>query len=133
MFVSLGGGVSLGNMFNSVTDWDEPMGFILVFLIFDTLLYGFLAYYLDAVFPGQYGMAKPWYFFCTVNFNYYLVTILILDQSKLGKIVNSFTTGKLKFKPLNLFKGSRTETLIQGMLQLFCQIINFFEVHFQII
>ena len=86
MFVSaLGGGVSLGNMFNNVTDRDEPMGFILLILIFETVLYGVLAYYLDAVFPGQYGMAKPWYFFCTVNFNNYLVTILILDQSKLGK------------------------------------------------
>ncbi|GCB78036.1 hypothetical protein scyTo_0015753 [Scyliorhinus torazame] len=31
-------------------------------MLFDALLYGVLAWYLDAVFPGQYGIPSPWYF-----------------------------------------------------------------------
>lgn len=31
-------------------------------LVLDTVLYYFLAWYLEAVFPGKYGVAKPWYF-----------------------------------------------------------------------
>jgi len=32
-------------------------------LIFDTVLYLVLAWYIEAVFPGQYGVPKPVYFF----------------------------------------------------------------------
>ncbi|XP_066547830.1 retinal-specific phospholipid-transporting ATPase ABCA4 isoform X2 [Amia ocellicauda] len=31
-------------------------------LVFDAFLYGVLAWYLDNVFPGQYGIGRPWYF-----------------------------------------------------------------------
>ncbi|XP_041125605.1 retinal-specific phospholipid-transporting ATPase ABCA4 [Polyodon spathula] len=31
-------------------------------MVFDAFFYGALAWYLDNVFPGQYGIARPWYF-----------------------------------------------------------------------
>ncbi len=31
-------------------------------LLFDTVLYLVLAWYIEAVFPGKYGVAKPFYF-----------------------------------------------------------------------
>uniref|UniRef100_UPI001EAEF1AA retinal-specific phospholipid-transporting ATPase ABCA4-like n=1 Tax=Oncorhynchus gorbuscha TaxID=8017 RepID=UPI001EAEF1AA len=31
-------------------------------MMFDAVLYGFLAWYLDNVFPGQYGIGRPFYF-----------------------------------------------------------------------
>ncbi|XP_059504051.1 retinal-specific phospholipid-transporting ATPase ABCA4 isoform X3 [Stegostoma tigrinum] len=31
-------------------------------MLFDAILYGVLAWYLDAVFPGQHGIPSPWYF-----------------------------------------------------------------------
>ncbi|XP_071216858.1 retinal-specific phospholipid-transporting ATPase ABCA4-like isoform X1 [Salvelinus alpinus] len=31
-------------------------------MMFDSVLYGFLAWYLDNVFPGQYGIGRPFYF-----------------------------------------------------------------------
>uniref|UniRef100_A0A6Q2ZEB5 P-type phospholipid transporter n=1 Tax=Esox lucius TaxID=8010 RepID=A0A6Q2ZEB5_ESOLU len=31
-------------------------------MVFDAVLYGFLAWYLDNVFPGQYGIGRPFYF-----------------------------------------------------------------------
>ena len=38
------------------------MGTVLFVLLFDTLFYSLLAYYLDAIFPGKYGVAKHWSF-----------------------------------------------------------------------
>ncbi|XP_006874024.1 PREDICTED: ATP-binding cassette sub-family A member 3-like [Chrysochloris asiatica] len=35
---------------------------VLLLLLLDTFLYGLVAWYLESVFPGQYGTAKPWYF-----------------------------------------------------------------------
>ena len=37
-------------------------------LLIDAALYGLLAWYVEAVFPGQYGIARPWYFFVTKSY-----------------------------------------------------------------
>uniref|UniRef100_A0A8C3VW42 ABC-2 type transporter transmembrane domain-containing protein n=1 Tax=Catagonus wagneri TaxID=51154 RepID=A0A8C3VW42_9CETA len=42
---------------------------IMGMLLFDAFLYGLLAWYIDAVFPGKYGVPKPWYFFLQVSSN----------------------------------------------------------------
>uniref|UniRef100_A0A8D1I9J6 ABC-2 type transporter transmembrane domain-containing protein n=1 Tax=Sus scrofa TaxID=9823 RepID=A0A8D1I9J6_PIG len=42
---------------------------IMGMLLFDAFLYGLLAWYIDAVFPGKYGVPKPWYFFMQVSSN----------------------------------------------------------------
>ena len=84
-------------MFSSVTDRDEPMGWILLILIFETVLYGFLAYYLDAVFPGRYGMARPWYFLCKVNINNFAWFHLFPHHSKRGNGKN-FCNRKIKIQ-----------------------------------
>ncbi|KAM4552605.1 retinal-specific phospholipid-transporting ATPase ABCA4-like isoform 2-T2 [Odontesthes bonariensis] len=34
----------------------------IVMMVFDAVLYAFLAWYLDNVFPGQYGISRPFYF-----------------------------------------------------------------------
>ncbi|KAF0758973.1 ATP-binding cassette sub-family A member 3-like [Aphis craccivora] len=38
------------------------VGFILLMLVVECLFYGFLAWYMDSVMPGQFGVAKPFYF-----------------------------------------------------------------------
>ena len=35
---------------------------VCILLIFDTILYMTLTWYIEAVFPGKYGVAKPFYF-----------------------------------------------------------------------
>jgi hypothetical protein len=40
------------------------MGMIIV----DSILYGMIAWYVDAVFPGEYGVPKPWYFFVQLDY-----------------------------------------------------------------
>lgn len=31
-------------------------------MYFDAFLYGIMTWYIEAVFPGQYGIPRPWYF-----------------------------------------------------------------------
>lgn len=35
--------------------------------LLDAVLYGLVAWYVEAVFPGEYGVAKPWNFFLLVS------------------------------------------------------------------
>merc|ERR1719193_743736 len=34
-------------------------------LLLDAVFYGILTWYIEAVWPGEYGVPKPWYFFLT--------------------------------------------------------------------
>ena len=43
-------------------------------LIFNALFYSVLAWYLDAVFPGNHGIPRKWY--VMVTFNIFTLTIL---------------------------------------------------------
>lgn len=36
-------------------------------LLLDSVLYGLVAWYVEAIFPGEYGTPKPWYFFLMVS------------------------------------------------------------------
>ncbi|CAG9814922.1 unnamed protein product [Phaedon cochleariae] len=55
-----GDGVNFNNLWSGS---GMPFGGSLIMLAFDLLLYGFLAYYLDSVIPGEYGV-KQSPFFC---------------------------------------------------------------------
>jgi len=56
-----GEGVTLDNLWKGK---GIPFGGSLIMMAFDTVLYGFLAYYLDSVIPSEYGVKrKPWFCF----------------------------------------------------------------------
>lgn len=38
------------------------LGLVMVMLVVDTLIYGLITWYIEAVFPGDYGVPQPWYF-----------------------------------------------------------------------
>ncbi|KAM9392247.1 phospholipid-transporting ATPase ABCA3 [Pholidichthys leucotaenia] len=64
MFEGKGTGIQWTNLFDSVTvDDDFSMGQVMVLLLFDAVLYGLVAWYIEAVFPGEYGVPLPSYFF----------------------------------------------------------------------
>ena len=44
------------------------MGGAICMQLLDSLLYALLAWYVEAVWPGQYGVPKPWYFFLTKSY-----------------------------------------------------------------
>ncbi|RXM35459.1 Retinal-specific ATP-binding cassette transporter [Acipenser ruthenus] len=56
-------GLQWDNISTSPLEGDDFSFFCSVrMMVFDAFLYGSLAWYLDNVFPGQYGIARPWYF-----------------------------------------------------------------------
>uniref|UniRef100_A0A671YNB1 ATP binding cassette subfamily A member 3 n=1 Tax=Sparus aurata TaxID=8175 RepID=A0A671YNB1_SPAAU len=64
MFEGKGTGIQWSNLFDSVTvDDDFSMAQVLGLLLFDSMLYGLVAWYMEAVFPGEYGVPRPSYFF----------------------------------------------------------------------
>uniref|UniRef100_A0A3P9HLW0 ATP-binding cassette, sub-family A (ABC1), member 3b n=1 Tax=Oryzias latipes TaxID=8090 RepID=A0A3P9HLW0_ORYLA len=64
MFEGKGTGIQWSNLFDSVTvDDDFSLAQVLCLLLFDSVLYGLVAWYVEAVFPGEYGVPLPSYFF----------------------------------------------------------------------
>lgn len=67
-FCSSGTGIQWSNLCDSVTvDDDFSMAQVLSLLLFDAVLYGLVAWYMEAVFPGEYGVPLPSYFFLLVR------------------------------------------------------------------
>ncbi|XP_037671069.1 ATP-binding cassette sub-family A member 3-like [Choloepus didactylus] len=58
-----GTGLKWSNIFTSTLTDNFVFAYVLGMLLFDALLYGLVAWYTEAVFPGEYGMPKPWNFF----------------------------------------------------------------------
>ncbi|XP_017768274.1 PREDICTED: ATP-binding cassette sub-family A member 3 [Nicrophorus vespilloides] len=66
MFESTEEGLQWNNIWSSVTPDDTlVMGHIFVMLIIDSIIYFLIAIYVEAVFPGKYGVPKKWNFIFT--------------------------------------------------------------------
>uniref|UniRef100_H3AJR4 P-type phospholipid transporter n=1 Tax=Latimeria chalumnae TaxID=7897 RepID=H3AJR4_LATCH len=56
-------GVQWDNLFNNPHKDDSyNLTTSVCMMLFDTFLYGVMTWYIEAVFPGQYGIPRPWYF-----------------------------------------------------------------------
>ncbi|XP_075472553.1 retinal-specific phospholipid-transporting ATPase ABCA4 isoform X2 [Ascaphus truei] len=56
-------GLQWGNIRKSPVEGDEYSFLFSIFMmLFDAFLYWILAWYIDNVFPGEYGIPQPWYF-----------------------------------------------------------------------
>ncbi|XP_076838178.1 phospholipid-transporting ATPase ABCA3 [Brachyhypopomus gauderio] len=64
MFEGKGAGIQWSNLFDPVTvDDDFSLAQVLGLLLMDAALYGLVTWYVEAVFPGEYGVPRPWFFF----------------------------------------------------------------------
>ncbi|XP_062564160.1 phospholipid-transporting ATPase ABCA3-like [Armigeres subalbatus] len=62
-------GVQWHNLFSPVTaDDDLSVGATMMMLLADAVIYLIIALYVEMVLPGEYGIAKPWYFPFTASF-----------------------------------------------------------------
>ncbi|CAG9761787.1 unnamed protein product [Ceutorhynchus assimilis] len=62
-------GIQFNNIWKPNTpDDDLSLGIIMVMLLVDTVFYLLVALYVEAVFPGEYGVPKKWYFPFTREF-----------------------------------------------------------------
>ncbi|XP_040853430.1 phospholipid-transporting ATPase ABCA3-like isoform X2 [Ochotona curzoniae] len=63
-FEAKGTGIQWRDLLSPVNvDDDFCFGQVLGMLLLDSMLYGLVTWYVEAVFPGQFGMPQPWYFF----------------------------------------------------------------------
>ncbi|XP_061455423.1 phospholipid-transporting ATPase ABCA3 [Rhineura floridana] len=64
MFEGKGAGVQWRDLLKPVSvDDNFTIAHVLGMLLLDSVLYGLVAWYVEAVFPGEYGIPRPWYFF----------------------------------------------------------------------
>ncbi|XP_059547910.1 phospholipid-transporting ATPase ABCA3-like [Myotis daubentonii] len=56
-------GIKWSNIFSPNTVENFVFAYILGIFLLDAVLYGLVAWYIEAVFPGEYGVPKPWNFF----------------------------------------------------------------------
>lgn len=62
-------GAQFSNIWKTVSPDDDLMlGQIMMMLIVDGIIYLLVALYVEAVFPGEYGVPKPWYFPVTKSY-----------------------------------------------------------------
>ncbi|KAI8797159.1 ATP-binding cassette sub-family A member 3 [Biomphalaria glabrata] len=63
MFEGVGSGIQLSTLASGVSvDDDFSMVMVFVMLLADSAIHILIAWYVEAVFPGEYGFAQPWYF-----------------------------------------------------------------------
>ncbi|XP_075689302.1 retinal-specific phospholipid-transporting ATPase ABCA4 isoform X2 [Rhinoderma darwinii] len=56
-------GLQFGNIRKSPVEGDDySFFFSIIMMLFDSFVYWTIAWYIDHVFPGEYGIPKPWYF-----------------------------------------------------------------------
>nr|XP_033770036.1 ATP-binding cassette sub-family A member 3 [Geotrypetes seraphini]XP_033770037.1 ATP-binding cassette sub-family A member 3 [Geotrypetes seraphini]XP_033770038.1 ATP-binding cassette sub-family A member 3 [Geotrypetes seraphini] len=66
MFEGKGTGVQWADLMKPLSvDDNVTFAHVLGMLLLDSVLYGLVAWYVEAVFPGEYGVPQPWYFFLT--------------------------------------------------------------------
>jgi ATP-binding cassette subfamily A (ABC1) protein 3 len=61
-------GTKTSNLGDKWVDDTPSVGAMIAFMYLDTLLYAFLAWYIDNVFPGEFGIARPPWFFVTKRY-----------------------------------------------------------------
>ena len=62
-FEGQGSGIQWSNIFEGVTvDDDFTFAYVLGMMLFDSFMYGFITWYVETVYPGEFGIPRPWYF-----------------------------------------------------------------------
>ncbi|KAF7649373.1 hypothetical protein LDENG_00142250 [Lucifuga dentata] len=69
LFEEQGVGIQWKNLVSSPLEEDDfSLRSAIIMMYFDSILYGVLTWYIEAVFPGQYGIPRPWYFPITKSY-----------------------------------------------------------------
>lgn len=63
MFEGAGSGIHWNLLYSGVSPDDSfTLGHVFGMLIIDATIFALLTWYIEAVWPGQFGMPQPWYF-----------------------------------------------------------------------
>uniref|UniRef100_A0A8I5U5U3 ABC transporter domain-containing protein n=1 Tax=Pongo abelii TaxID=9601 RepID=A0A8I5U5U3_PONAB len=117
-------GLKWNNIFSSTTPDNFSFACVLGMFLFDAFLYSLVAWYIEAIFPGSYGVPKPWNFFLQVmmvfffpSYKYFeaepIDLIAGIQIKHLCKVFQGHNTTKIAVKDLslNLYEGQITVLL----------------------
>uniref|UniRef100_A0A669CID2 P-type phospholipid transporter n=1 Tax=Oreochromis niloticus TaxID=8128 RepID=A0A669CID2_ORENI len=105
LFEEQGVGIQWKNLVSSPLEEDDfSLRTAIIIMYFDSFLYGVLTWYLEAVFPGQYGIPRPWYFPFTKSYWF---------GEKDGKCVCMSAAVCMEEEPTHLEPGVYIENLVK--------------------
>ncbi|XP_051573029.1 phospholipid-transporting ATPase ABCA3-like isoform X1 [Myxocyprinus asiaticus] len=113
MFEGKGTGIQWHNLFESVSvDDDFSLAQVLGLLLLDALLYGLVAWYVEAVFPGEYGVPLPWYFFILPSYWCSSPRVVLLKEKEEEEDAEKALKGEfIEEEPAGLVSGVKIKHL----------------------
>eukprot|EP00927_Polykrikos_kofoidii_P044673 TRINITY_DN38578_c0_g1_i1.p1 TRINITY_DN38578_c0_g1~~TRINITY_DN38578_c0_g1_i1.p1 ORF type:complete len:1924 (+),score=258.06 TRINITY_DN38578_c0_g1_i1:805-5772(+) len=115
---SAGVGIQWGNITDEVTNLS--LFSVLIMLVFDTILFAVLAFYLDRVLVVGFGTRQPWYFPCLRRT--WKVVNTELSQERLREIEESFDDmhpGHPRYEPVSEATASTRSVMLRGLTKRF--------------
>uniref|UniRef100_A0A673N6E8 ATP-binding cassette sub-family A member 3-like n=1 Tax=Sinocyclocheilus rhinocerous TaxID=307959 RepID=A0A673N6E8_9TELE len=111
--VSSGTGIQWHNLFEPVTvDDDFSLAQVLGLLLLDSVLYGLVAWYVEAVFPGEYGVPRPWYFFILPSYWCSSPRVTLLKEKEEEEEAEKVSKGEFfEEEPAGLVSGVKIKHL----------------------
>ncbi|XP_052239441.1 ATP-binding cassette sub-family A member 2-like isoform X2 [Dreissena polymorpha] len=123
-----GVGVQWSNIHTSPVEGDQyNLLMVHMMMVFDAFLYALLAWYIEAVFPGSYGLPRPWYFPLTRTYwcgGSHRVTegdccvgllrprgFSVMEEDQCGAMARDPDTSKFEPEPTHLPRGVSIENL----------------------
>uniref|UniRef100_A0A8C2JUP6 ATP-binding cassette, sub-family A (ABC1), member 3b n=1 Tax=Cyprinus carpio TaxID=7962 RepID=A0A8C2JUP6_CYPCA len=112
-FFSRGTGIQWHNLFEPVTvDDDFSLAQVLALLLLDSVLYALVAWYLEAVFPGEYGVPRPWYFFILPSYWCSSPRVTLLKEKEEEEEAEKVSKGEFfEEEPAGLVSGVKIKHL----------------------
>ena len=110
---------------------DLTFGYVLGMFWVDALIYFTIAWYIENVFPGEYGLPKPWYFCVTCD--YWLPSMkkrLVVDPAsnvELGSDVEVRMESEPKDLPLGVSVQNLSKVYKNGKVAVENLSVNFYE------
>uniref|UniRef100_A0A8I6AQZ2 ATP binding cassette subfamily A member 3 n=1 Tax=Rattus norvegicus TaxID=10116 RepID=A0A8I6AQZ2_RAT len=111
-FEAKGTGIQWCDLLNPVNvDDDFCFGQVLGMLLLDSVLYGLVTWYVEAVFPGQFGVPQPWYFFLMPSYWCGNPRTVVGKEEEGGDPEKAFRTEYFEAEPEDLAAGIKIKHL----------------------
>uniref|UniRef100_A0A8B9GRH0 P-type phospholipid transporter n=1 Tax=Astyanax mexicanus TaxID=7994 RepID=A0A8B9GRH0_ASTMX len=96
-------GIQWSNMWSSPTEGDKySLSTSIIMLYVDAFIYGVATWYIEVVFPGQYGIPRPWYF--VFQLKYWGGALMEADSKN---------TDRIEAEPSDLILGVAIHNLVK--------------------
>uniref|UniRef100_A0A673MJG5 Zgc:172302 n=1 Tax=Sinocyclocheilus rhinocerous TaxID=307959 RepID=A0A673MJG5_9TELE len=109
-----GVGIHWFNLRSSPMEGDSYNFTISILMLYaDAVIYALATWYIEAVFPGQYGIPRPWYFIFQLNYwGGYLCDAWSMFLIKYF-LIAMFVTDRIEAEPTNLILGVSIRNLVK--------------------